>query len=222
MRKPYHDGEKSISDACLLDLTVIKDRDPACESLLHAFLNYKGFKALASHRIAHVLWREGRRHLALTVQSLCSDIFAVDIHPAAKIGTGLMIDHATGLVIGETATVGTNCSFLHGVTLGATGKERGLRHPQIGNDVLIGCNTAVLGYISVGNNSKIGSGSIVLKPVPPGCTAVGNPARIVGTSASTSPAASIMDVALHDVVTKDGRLFENTWTLWAEDSGNNR
>ena len=123
-----------------------------------------------------------------------------------------MIDHATGVVIGETATVGTNCSFLHGVTLGASGKDKGLRHPQIGNDVLIGCNASILGYIEVGDNCKIGSGSIVLKPVPSNCTAVGNPARIVGKNPTAAPAAAAMDVALHDVVTTDGRLFENTWS----------
>ena len=131
---------------------------------------------------------------------------------------GLMIDHATGVVVGETATVGANCSFLHGVTLGASGKEKGLRHPQIGNDVLIGCNASILGYIEIGDNCKIGSGSIVLKPLPPNCTAVGNPARIVGRCPITSRAASTMDTALHDVVTRDGRLFENTWASWADGS----
>jgi hypothetical protein len=122
-----------------------------------------------------------------------------------------MIDHATGVVIGETATVGTNCSFLHGVTLGSSGKDKGFRHPQVGNDVLIGCNAIVLGYIEIGDNCKIGSGSIVLKPIPANATAVGNPARIVGSSRGAAPAAAAMDVALHDVFTRDGHLFENSW-----------
>jgi acetyltransferase-like isoleucine patch superfamily enzyme len=132
-------------------------------------------------------------------------------HPDGDM-IGLMIDHATGVVVGETAVIGSNCSFLHGVTLGSSGKDRGMRHPQVGNGVLIGCNASVLGYIEIGDNCKIGSGSIVLKPVPAGCTAVGNPARIVGKSQSLQSAASTMDLALHDVVTSDGRLFENTWS----------
>jgi serine O-acetyltransferase len=129
-----------------------------------------------------------------------------------------MIDHATGLVIGETATVGTNCSFLHGVTLGATGKHKDIRHPQIGNGVLIGCSTAVLGHIHVGDNCKIGSGSIVLKHIPAGCTAVGNPARVIGKSSSPGPAAEQMDVGLQDVIMQDGTSFMKMWNLWADPS----
>lgn len=184
---------------CAADLTSILNRDPACEGLVHAFVNFKGFKALVSHRIAHVFWQAGRRDVALAIQSRASELYGVDIHPAARIGSGkkillssacfypffnclyvgLMIDHATGLVIGETCVIGNNCSFLHGVTLGSSGKEKGHRHPQIGNDVLIGCNASVLGYIHIGDKCKIGSGSIVLKSVCAGATAVGNPARII-------------------------------------------
>ena len=227
----------SIEEVCLSDLVCIQRRDPACSGLVLPFLNYKGFKALANHRLAHVLWSQGRLDLAQTIQSKCSELYNVDIHPAACIGpgsfpwlliyifsflravntVGLMIDHATGLVIGETATVGANCSFLHGVTLGSSGKERGLRHPQIGNGVLIGCSASILGCISIGDNCKIGSGSIVLKSVPSECTAVGNPARVVGLNApgAEMPGES-MDHALREVVTSDGRLFYSTWTVWAD------
>ncbi len=125
-------------------------------------------------------------------------------------GEGLMIDHGTGVVIGETSIVGKNCSFLHGVTLGSTGKDKGDRHPKIGNDVLIGCGTTVLGNINVGNCCKIGSGSIVLKSLPSQSTAVGNPARIVGKSLCPSAAAS-MDVALKYVITEDGKRYDTTW-----------
>ena len=209
---PYEEDGCSVAATCLQDLQCIQQRDPACESLTHAFLNFKGFKALASHRLAHVLWRAGRKEVASAIQSRCSELFGVDIHPAARIGPGLMIDHATGVVIGETATVGANCSFLHGVTLGGVGSQaKGPRHPQIGNGVLIGCNASVLGNITVGDNAKIGAGSIVLKPVLANTTAVGNPAKMVGKNTGAISAAVSMDTALHEVITAEGRLYEKTW-----------
>ena len=164
------------------DLAAVLDRDPACTRYLEPLLYFKGFHALVTHRFAHELWRQGRRDFALYLQSQSSRIFAVDIHPAARIGSGLMLDHATGIVVGETAIVGDNCSFLHAVTLGGSGKETGDRHPKIGNSVLIGAGAKVLGNVHVGNYSRIAAGSVVLQDVPPQITVAGVPARIVGSA----------------------------------------
>ena len=202
----YHDPDVvyetsdmlKIEKMGLLDLGAVRERDPASNGLVNPFLFFKGYKAIQAHRIAHVLWNQGRKDVARAIQSRCSEIWSVDIHPASKIGAGLMIDHGTGVVIGETAVIGNNCSFLHGVTLGSTGKAGGDRHPKLGNDILIGSNATILGNIVVGSNTKIGSGSIVLKSLPCCVTAVGNPARIVGRSKCSS-AANNMDLALHNV-----------------------
>ncbi len=161
------------------DLIAVEQRDPACHSIAQAFLFFKGFKALQAHRIAHVFWNYKKRHLAYLIQTRSSELFGVDIHPAAHIGGGLMIDHATGVVIGETAVIGENCSMLHGVTLGGTGKHSGDRHPKIGNNVSIGCNASILGNIDIGNDCKIGSGTMVLKSLSSGATAIGNPAKVI-------------------------------------------
>lgn len=162
------------------DLRAVKERDPACISYVHCFLNFKGFLACQSHRIAHNLWSNGRTILALLIQSRVSEVFAVDIHPGAKIGRGIMLDHATGVVIGETAVIGDNVSILHNVTLGGTGKVSGDRHPKIGDGVLIGAGTCVLGNVVIEDGAKVGAGSVVLKRVPERTTAVGNPARLIG------------------------------------------
>ena len=148
------------------DLAAVFDRDPACNRYLEPLLYFKGFHALVTHRFAHALWHEGRRDFALFLQSQASRMFAVDIHPAARFGQGIMLDHATGIVVGETAVVGNNCSFLHGVTLGGSGKETGDRHPKIGENVLIGAGAKMLGNITVGDGSRIAAGSVVLKDVP--------------------------------------------------------
>ncbi|CAN6828566.1 hypothetical protein Bca4012_008300 [Brassica carinata] len=169
-----------IIESVKQDLLAAKERDPACVSYVHCFLSFKGFLACQAHRIAHKLWAQDRKILALLIQNRVSEAFAVDIHPGAKIGKGVLLDHATAVVIGETAVVGDNVSILHGVTLGGTGKQCGDRHPKIGDGVLIGAGTCVLGNITIGEGAKVGSGSVVLKDVPPHTTAVGNPARLIG------------------------------------------
>lgn len=162
------------------DLRAVKERDPACVSYVHCFLNFKGFLACQAHRIAHRLWSKGRKILALVIQNRVCEVFAVDIHPGAKIGGGILLDHATGVVIGETAVIGNNVSILHNVTLGGTGKVCGDRHPKIGDGVLIGAGTCVLGNVRIEDGAKIGAGSVVLMEVPARTTAVGNPARLIG------------------------------------------
>lgn len=168
-----------IERLALEDLIAIEERDPACRCIAQAFLYFKGFKALQTHRFAHILWLQNRPDLAHLLQGRSSEIFGVDIHPGASLGGGLMIDHATGVVIGETAVIGENCSMLHGVTLGGTGHIIGDRHPKIGNNVLIGCQATILGNIRIGNNCRIGSGTMILKPLPDNATAVGNPCRVI-------------------------------------------
>ena len=162
------------------DMQVVLERDPATRTLLQPFLFSKGFLALETYRVANWLWKQGRDVLALFFQSRISEIYQVDIHPAAKMGCGIFLDHATGLVIGETASVGDDCSFLHGVTLGGTGKDFGDRHPKIGEGVLIGAGASILGPIHVGDEARIGASSVVLQDVPARCTAAGVPAKIVG------------------------------------------
>jgi serine O-acetyltransferase len=181
------------------DLKAVFERDPACKGYLQPFLFFKGFQALQTYRIAHWLLERGRDALAYYLQSRMSEIFQVDIHPAAKIGSGIFLDHGTGIVIGETAVVGDDVSMLHGVTLGGTGAERGDRHPKIGRGVLLGAGAKVLGNIKIGDYAKIASGSVVLKPVPAHCTAAGVPARLVNCPTCEEPART-MDHTLADMV----------------------
>nr|BAO45890.1 serine acetyltransferase [Acacia mangium] len=171
---------EEIAESVKYDLRAAKKRDPACISYVHCFLNFKGFQAIQAHRIAQKLWSQGRNVLALLINNRVSEVFAVDIHPGAKIGRGILLDHATGVVVGETAVIGNNVSILHNVTLGGTGKVSGDRHPKIGDGVLIGAGTCILGNIKIGDGAKIGAGSVVLKDVPSMSTAVGNPARLIG------------------------------------------
>jgi serine O-acetyltransferase len=181
------------------DLRAVFERDPACKGYVQPFLFFKGFQALQTQRVAHWLWNEGRETIALYMQSRMSEVFQVDIHPATQIGSGVFIDHGTGIVIGETAVIGDDVSMLQGVTLGGTGKERGDRHPKIGRGVLLGANATVLGNIVIGDYAKIASGSVVLKPVPPGCTAAGVPARLTNCPTCAEPARS-MDHTLAEEV----------------------
>lgn len=173
-------NDAELRSAAVADLRAARMRDPACVSFSHCLLNYKGFLACQAHRVAHKLWTQMRRPLALALQSRIADVFSVDIHPAAKIGKGILFDHATGVVVGETAVIGNNVSILHHVTLGGTGKAGGDRHPKIGDGVLIGAGATILGNIKIGEGAKIGAGSVVLIDVPARTTAVGNPARLVG------------------------------------------
>ncbi len=172
--------QPALADRAAADMLAVDERDPACQSLLQPFLYFKGFHALMSYRIAHWLWTEGRETLAFHLQSRCSERFGVDIHPAARIGSGVMIDHATAVTIGETAVVGDDVSLLHEVTLGGTGTEDGDRHPKIARGVLIGAGAKVLGNITVGEEARIAAGSVVLNPVPARCTVAGVPAKPIG------------------------------------------
>jgi serine O-acetyltransferase len=187
-------ADSSIGQAVRADLSAVFERDPACNSYVEAFLYYKGFHALECYRIAHWLWNEDRHPMALFFQSRISELFDVDIHPAARLGRGIMIDHATGVIIGETAVVEDDVSMLHGVTLGGTGKETGDRHPKIRRGVLLSMGAKILGNIEVGEYSRVGAGSVVLKPVPAGCTAVGIPAKLVNCAGSKNPSQDMNQV----------------------------
>ncbi|WP_417310314.1 MULTISPECIES: serine O-acetyltransferase [Alphaproteobacteria] len=189
-------GDPGIVDQAIADMVAVEERDPACKSVLQPFLYFKGYQALQLHRIAHWLWSEGRQNLSFHLQSRVSERFGVDIHPAAKIGQGVMIDHATSVVIGETAVVGDDCSLLHEVTLGGTGAAHEDRHPKVGRGVLIGAGAKVLGNIEIGDHARIAAGSVVLKSVPAGCTVAGVPAKVVG-NCCPQPAQS-MDQSIPD------------------------
>ena len=173
------------------DIRATYERDPACHRYLQPLLFFKGFQAVQSQRVAHWLWHQGRRDLSYFFQMRSSEVFGVDIHPAARIGQGIMIDHAHSIVIGETAVVGDDVSILHSVTLGGTGKEDEDRHPKIGNGVLIGAGAKVLGNIRVGDGSRIAAGSVVLADVPPCKTVAGVPAKIVGEAGCDQPSRSM-------------------------------
>ncbi len=192
-------ADRSIVAAAEADLQAVIERDPAIKTLLQPFLYFKGFQALQAWRVAHWLWGQGRETLAFHFQSRISELFQVDIHPAARLGSGLFLDHGTGIVIGETAVVGDEVSMLHAVTLGGTGADRGDRHPKIGKGVLLGAGAKVLGNITVGDYAKVASGSVVLKAVPAGCTVAGVPARLVNCPTEATPART-MDHTLADIV----------------------
>ncbi len=185
----------ALLQAFLHDLDAVTTRDPACRTLLQPFLFFKGFAALQAHRVAHWLWHRERTVLAYHIQSRCSELFQVDIHPAARLGNGIFIDHATGVIIGETCVIDDDVSILQGVTLGGSGKERGDRHPKIRRGVLIGAGAKVLGNIVIGEDARIAAGSVVLKDVPPRITVAGVPAKPIGAAAPPHP-AECMDHAI--------------------------
>tara|TARA_B100000767_G_scaffold35878_1_gene30417 strand:+ start:1885 stop:2727 length:843 start_codon:yes stop_codon:yes gene_type:complete len=180
-----------IVDAALHDMEAYYQRDPACDNYCRPFLFFKGFLAIQSQRLAHALWHQNRRSMARYIQHKVSLLCCCDIHPAARLGHGLMVDHATGLVIGETAEVGNNVSLLHGVTLGGSGNDAGKRHPTIKDGVMISAGAKVLGNITVGNGSKVGAGSVVLTSVPAHVTVAGVPAKIVGQPSDQAPSLSM-------------------------------
>ncbi len=182
------EADPGIGRSIRADIRAVGDRDPAAKRYSEPFLYFKGFHALQTHRVAHRLWHQGREALALFLQNRTSEVFGVDIHPAARIGDGILIDHATSVVIGETAVIEDNVSILHEVTLGGTGKAAGDRHPKVRQGVLIGAGAKILGNVEVGRGAKVGAGSVVLEDVPPHCTVAGVPAVIVGTPNVDQPA----------------------------------
>jgi len=192
-------SDPSLVDTAERDLKAVFERDPACKGYVQPFLFFKGFQALQAQRVAHWLWHQGRETIALYLQSRMSEVFQVDIHPATRIGSGVFIDHGTGIVIGETAVIGDDVSMMQDVTLGGTGAERGDRHPKIGKGVLLSAGAKVLGNIHIGDYAKIAAGSVVLKPVPAGCTAAGVPARLINCPTCEEPARS-MDHTLAEAV----------------------
>ncbi len=179
--------EPEYAEIIRTDLSAVYDRDPACSRLIDPLLYFKGFHALETYRFAHSLWHAGRRDFAMYLQSQSSMVFNIDIHPAAKIGRGIMLDHGSGIVIVETAEIGDHTSILHSVTLGGSGKETGDRHPKVGRSVMIGAGAKILGNIHVGDCARIAAGSVVLKDVPPKTTVAGVPARVIGEAGCSQP-----------------------------------
>lgn len=190
------DDQPEWSTTVRVDIQAYYDRDPACDRFIMPILYFKGFHAIQTHRLAHWLWQNGRKDFAFYLQSRSSVIFQTDINPAARIGKGIFLDHATGLVVGETAVVGDNVSILQGVTLGGTGKECGDRHPKISHGVLIGAGAKILGNIEIGHCTKVAAGSVVVKPVPPNKTVAGVPARIIGEAGCKEEPSRAMDQLL--------------------------
>lgn len=194
-------ADPGIGAAARADIRAVSDRDPAAAGYAPTLLFFKGFQAIQAYRIAHWYWGQGRRSLAMFFQSRVSEVFGVDIHPAALIGRGILLDHASSFVAGETAVIEDDVSILHEVTLGGTGKEHGDRHPKVRRGVLIGAGAKILGNVEIGACAKIGAGSVVLADVPPHCTVVGVPAKIVGHPCEQQPAL-VMD---HKIQTDEGR-----------------
>jgi serine O-acetyltransferase len=182
------DSDPSIAAAFRADIVATVDRDPAANRLLEPVLYFKGFQAIQTHRLAHWLWGKGRKDFAYYLQSRSSAVFQCDINPNARIGRGIFVDHATGLVVGETAVIEDDVSMLHGVTLGGTGKEAGDRHPKIRRGVLIGAGAKILGNIEIGHCARIAAGSVVLKSVPHNTTVAGVPAKVIGEAGCPEPA----------------------------------
>jgi serine O-acetyltransferase len=194
IRQAYTDAlkaEPKIAEAFRADIVAVFDRDPATDRFIEPVLYYKGFHAIQTHRLAHWMWSQGRKDFAYYLQSRSSAVFQCDIHPAAKVGRGIFLDHATGLVVGETAAIGDNVSMLHDVTLGGTGKDHGDRHPKIADGVLIGAGAKIIGNIEIGHCARVAAGSVVLKAVPHNVTVAGIPAKIVGDSPCEEPSRTM-------------------------------
>ncbi|WP_210484540.1 serine O-acetyltransferase [Microvirga antarctica] len=194
IEQTFHEAfadDASIGESFRADIGAVIDRDPATTRLLEPLLYFKGFHAIQTHRLAHWLWNRKRQDFALYLQSRSSEVFQTDIHPAARVGRGIFLDHATGLVVGSTAVVEDNVSMLQNVTLGGTGKERGDRHPKIRHGVLIGAGAKILGNIEVGHCARVAAGSVVLHPVPANATVAGVPAKVIGSAGCPEPARSM-------------------------------
>ncbi len=193
-------ADPSIPAAMRRDIAAVHQRDPACHRFMEPLLYFKGFHAIQAHRLSHWLWTNDECDFSLYLQSRSSEVFQTDIHPAARVGGGIFLDHATGLVVGETAVIGDDVSMLHGVTLGGSGKAAGDRHPKVRRGVMIGAGAKVLGNIEVGEDARIAAGSVVLRDVPPHTTMAGVPARVMRTHTPTHPAEamdqSLLDLAL--------------------------
>ncbi len=186
------------SEILRTDIAAVYDRDPACHRFIDPILYFKGFHAIQTHRLAHWNLNKGHKDIALYLQSRSSQVFQTDINPAAQFGRGVFLDHATGLVVGETAVVGDHVSILHSVTLGGTGKEKEDRHPKIGNGVLLGAGAKILGNIKVGDCSRVAAGSLVIKPVPDKVTVAGIPAKVVGVAGCSEPSRSMNQILAED------------------------
>jgi serine O-acetyltransferase len=202
IRQAYNDAlddEPVLGEIFRADIVAVADRDPATNRFIEPVLYYKGFHAIQTHRLAHWLHRKGRKDFALYLQSRASSVFQCDINPAARIGRGIFLDHATGLVVGETAVIDDDVSILHDVTLGGTGKEHEDRHPKIRRGVMIGAGAKILGNIEVGQCARIAAGSVVIKPVPHNTTVAGVPAKVVGEAGCPEPSRA-MDQMLYGVM----------------------
>jgi len=194
IEQTFHEAfadDPALGEAFRADIGAVMDRDPACTRALEPLLYFKGFHAIQTHRLAHWLWSRNRQDFALYLQSRSSEVFQTDIHPAAQIGRGIFLDHATGLVVGSTAVIEDNVSMLQNVTLGGTGKERGDRHPKIRHGVLIGAGAKILGNIEVGHCARVAAGSVVLHPVPANATVAGVPAKVIGSAGCAEPSRSM-------------------------------
>ena len=201
IRQAYRDAlddTPMLGDIFRADIVATYDRDPATSRFIEPVLYFKGFHAIQTHRLAHWLWGKGRKDFAYYLQSRASAVFNCDIHPNARIGRGIFLDHASGLVVGETASIDDDVSMLHDVTLGGTGNEAGDRHPKIGRGVMIGAGAKILGNIEVGHCARIAAGSVVVKPVPNNKTVAGVPARVIGESGCAEPSRT-MDQMLNDL-----------------------
>jgi serine O-acetyltransferase len=200
IRQAYDDAleaEPAIGIAFRADIVATFDRDPATDRFIEPVLYFKGFHAIETHRLAHWLWRKGRKDFAYYLQSRSSAVFQTDIHPAAAIGRGIFLDHATGLVVGETAAIEDDVSILHDVTLGGTGKDHGDRHPKIRRGVMIGAGAKIIGAIEIGHCARIAAGSVVVKSVPHNTTVAGVPAKVIGTAGCPEPSRSMDQMFPH-------------------------